>query len=191
MSALAKPRDSSELGVEEFIEWENQQDTKHELLNGEIIAMTGGTFAHARLIARLVTRLSNYLDKTPCAVLSSDFKVQAANDVFYPDVLVTCTRQENEDLLCKEPKLIIEVLSNSTSHKDRFKKRLAYQQIDSLEEYGLVSQEIQHVEIYRRGENWQASIHTSGRVELRSVDFSLDIDELYASIDSDATAGSV
>jgi Uma2 family endonuclease len=183
MSALANPRYSRSLSVEEFIEWESQQDTKHELLNGQIIAMTGGTFAHGRLIARLVTRLSNELDKTPCAVLSSDFKVQAVNEVFYPDVLVTCARQENEDLLCKEPKLIVEVLSNSTARKDRFKKRPAYQQIDSLEEYMLVSQEIQHVEIYRREENWQASIHTSGRAELRSVDFSLDIDDLYASIE--------
>jgi hypothetical protein len=39
------------------------------------------------------------------------------------------------------------------------------------------------VEVYRRAEDWQASIHISGTVELRSVDFSLDIDELYASID--------
>ncbi|TVR64318.1 MAG: Uma2 family endonuclease [Candidatus Competibacteraceae bacterium] len=182
MSVLTTPRYSSESSVEAFIEWESQQETKHELLNGLIIAMTGGTFAHARLIARLVTRLSNALDDTPCAVLSSDFKVQAVNDVFYPDVLVTCARQENEDLLCKEPKLIIEVLSNSTAHKDRFRKRQAYQQISSLEEYILVSQEIQHVEIYRRGENWQAEIHTSGKVELRSVAVLLDIDDLYASI---------
>lgn len=171
------------VNIEEFIEWENQQDTKHELLEGQIIGMTGGTFAHARLIARLVTRLSNHLDQTPCVVLASDFKVQAADDVFYPDVLVTCARQENEDLFCKAPKLIIEVLSNSTSRKDRFKKRLAYQQIDSLEEYVLVAQEIRHVEIYRRAEDWRAAIHISGQVELHSVQFSLDIDELYASID--------
>lgn len=52
MSALANPRYSCGSSVEEFIEWESQQDTKHELLNGQIIAMTGGTFARARLIAR-------------------------------------------------------------------------------------------------------------------------------------------
>jgi Uma2 family endonuclease len=98
-------------------------------------------------------------------------------------VVVSCDRQENDGVLCHNPKLIIEVLSNSTSRKDRFKKRLAYQQIESLEEYVLVSQEIRHVEIYRRAEDWQAFIHISGTVELRSVDFSLDIDELYASID--------
>jgi Uma2 family endonuclease len=183
MSALAKPLYSSGLSVDEFIEWENQQDTKHELLDGQIIAMTGGTVAHASLILQLGAALLNYLKGTPCRVFTSDLKVQIAENVFYPDVVVSCDRQENDGVLCHNPKLIIEVLSNSTSRKDRFKKRLAYQQIESLEEYVLVSQEIRHVEIYRRAEDWQAFIHISGTVELRSVDFSLDIDELYASID--------
>jgi Uma2 family endonuclease len=97
-------------------------------------------------------------------------------------VVVTCARQENQDLLCKEPKLIVEVLSNSTSRKDRHIKRLAYQQIDSLEEYVLVSQEVKHVEVYRRADDWRASIHTDGAVELRSVDFLLSLDELYADL---------
>ena len=179
MNADDKP---SYLTVSEFLEWENQQDARHELLDGQIVAMTGGTFAHARLIARLVTKLSNHLDKTPCVVLASDFKVEAAGDMTYPDVVVTCARQENQDLLCKEPKLIIEVLSNSTSRKDRYKKRLAYQQIASLEEYVLVSQEVKHVEVYQRADNWRASVYTDGVVELRSVDFLLSLDELYADL---------
>lgn len=179
MNAVVKPR---YLSVPEFLEWENQQDTRHELLDGQIIAMTGGTFAHARLITRLVTKLSNHLDKTPCVVLSSDFKVQVAVDIFYPDVVVTCTQQENQDLLCKEPKLIVEVLSNSTTHKDRHKKRLAYQQIDSLEEYVLVSQEAKYIELYRRADDWRVAVHTDGVVELRSVEFSLSMDELYEGV---------
>jgi Uma2 family endonuclease len=60
-------------------------------------------------------------------------------------VVVSCGPQENDGVLCDNPRPIIEVLSNSTSRRDRFKKRLPYQQIDSLEEYVLVSQEIRHV----------------------------------------------
>lgn len=59
-----------------------------------------------------------------------------------------------KEVLCKEPKLIIEVLSNSTATHDRTKKRLAYQQIESLEEYLLIAQEVQHVTLYRRAEGW-------------------------------------
>jgi len=180
---VIKPQYANDLSIAEFIERENQQDTRHELLDNQIIAMAGGTVAHAGLIVGLAARLFNHLQGTPCRVFASDLKVQAAHNVFYPDVVVSCTSQENDGVLCHNPKLIIEVLSNSTSRKDRFKKRLAYQQIESLEEYVLVSQETRHIEIYRRAEDWHAFIHISGRVELRSVDFSLDIDELYASID--------
>jgi Uma2 family endonuclease len=179
MNTVLKP---SYLTVSDFLDWENEQGAKHELIDGEIIAMTGGTFAHARLIARLVTKLSNHLDNTPCVALASDFKVQAAEDIFYPDIVVTCAQQENQDLLCKEPKLIIEVLSNSTSYKDRHKKRLAYQHVESLEEYVLIAQEAKHIEIYRRMDGWQVSIHTQGIVELHSVEFLLPMDELYADI---------
>jgi len=118
----------------EFLECENSQETKHEFLAGEIIAITGGTFAHARLIARLLTRLSNHLDQTPCLALASDLKVQSAENILYPDVIVTCLPQENDDLICKHPKLIIEVLSGSTASRDRNKKRHVYQHIETLEQ---------------------------------------------------------
>jgi Uma2 family endonuclease len=179
MNAVVKPQD---LTVPEFLEWENRQDTRHELLDGQIVAMTGGTIAHAGLIVSIAARLFNHLQGTPCRVFASDLKVQAAKDVFYPDVVVSCDPQDNTEVLCNNPKLIIEVLSNSTSRKDRHIKRLAYQQIDSLEEYVLVSQEVKHVEVYRRADDWRASIHTDGAVELRSVDFLLSLDELYADL---------
>jgi Uma2 family endonuclease len=179
MNAVVKPKYFS---VSEFLEWENQQDTRHELLEGEIVAMTGGTVAHASLILQLGAALLNHLRGTPCRVFTSDLKVQAAKNIFYPDVVVSCESQDNNGVLCNNPKLIIEVLSNSTTNKDRHKKRLAYQQIDSLEEYVLVSQEAKYIEIYRRADGWRVSIHTDGVVELRSVEFSLSIDELYAGI---------
>ena len=180
---MIKPHYANNLSIAEFIEWENQQDIRHELLDSQIIAMTGGTVAHAGLIVALAARLFNHLQGTPCRVFASDLKVQAANNVFYPDVVVSCASQENDGVLCQNPKLIIEVLSSSTFRKDRHNKRLAYQQIESLEEYVLVSQEARHVEVYRRADGWQASIHIGGVVEFRSVDFMLALDEIYAGMD--------
>ncbi|CDH47683.1 Uma2 family endonuclease [Candidatus Contendibacter odensensis] len=163
----------------EFMDWENQQQTRHEWIDGRIVAMTGGTIRHVKLIARLVRSLGNHLDGTPCLVLASDAKVQAAQNVFYPDVVVSCAEQDDQDVLCKEPKLIIEVLSNSTATHDRTKKRLAYQQIESLEEYLLIAQEVQHVTIYRRAEDWQPLDIISGTLDVRSVGWTLDLAELY------------
>jgi Uma2 family endonuclease len=183
MNVVIKPPYSNDLSVAEFIEWENQQDSRHELLDGEIIAMTGGTVAHAGLIVSLAARLFSHLQGTPCRVFSSDLKVQTANNVFYPDVVVSCATQENDGVLCQHPKLIIEVLSSSTFRKDRHNKRLAYQEIPSLEEYVLVSQEVRHIEVYRREDGWQVAVHIGGSVELRSVNLVLAIDDIYANLD--------
>jgi Uma2 family endonuclease len=165
--------------IDDFMAWENQQNTRHEWIDGYIFAMTGGTIRHCKLIARLVRSLGNHLDGTPCLVLASDAKVQAALNVFYPDVVVSCAEQDDQDVLCKEPKLIIEVLSNSTATHDRTQKRLAYQQIESLEEYLLIAQEVQHVTLYRRAESWQPLDVISGTLDIHSVDWTLNLAELY------------
>ena len=165
--------------VADFIDWENQQQTRHEWIDGRIVAMTGGTIRHVKLIARLVRRLGNHLDGTPCVVLASDAKVQAALNVFYPDVVVSCVEQDDQDVLCKDPKLIIEVLSNSTATNDRIRKRLAYQHIESLEEYLLVAQEVQHITIYRRAEHWQPQDVISGALDVQSVGWTLNLAEIY------------
>ena len=74
MNAVLKP---SYLTVSDFLDWENEQGTKHELIDGEMIAMTGGTVAHASLIMAIGARLFNHLQGTPCRAFTSDLKVQA------------------------------------------------------------------------------------------------------------------
>ncbi len=32
--------------IEEYLEWESQQDVRYEYVNGEVFAMTGGTIPH-------------------------------------------------------------------------------------------------------------------------------------------------
>ena len=82
-------------------------------------------------------------------------------------------------MVCKDPKLIIEVLSNSTASQDRTQKRLAYQQIESLEEYVLVAQDVQHVTLFRRAEGWRQIVVIEGALELRSVGWIGELDDLY------------
>ena len=178
MNEIAESQQAISNAVE-FLDWENQQQSRHEWLDGRIVAMTGGTIRHVKLIARLVRSLGNHLDGTPCLVLASDAKVQAALNVFYPDVVVSCAEQDDQEVICKEPKLIIEVLSSSTATHDRTKKRLAYQQIESLEEYLLIAQEVQHVTLYRRAEGWQPLDIISGTLDVQSVGWTLDLAELY------------
>ncbi len=148
------------LTPEEYLTFERKATTKSEYLRGQIIAMSGASFAHNFITADIVTHLNIQLMGGECQVAASDMRVKATQTAsyFYPDVVVICgeprAEDDNFDILLN-PMLIVEVLSPSTEAYDRGEKFEHYQQIASLKEYILISQDKVHVEQYRRqGEQW-------------------------------------
>jgi Uma2 family endonuclease len=81
-------------------------------------------------------------------------KTAAEERFYYPDIQVTC-REETEAYFNNTPCLIVEVLSANTERIDRTEKLEAYRQIDSLQEYLLLSQDSPHAELYRRDSDWR------------------------------------
>jgi Uma2 family endonuclease len=106
---------------------------------------------------------------------------------YYPDAFVTCDPRDREDRFVKRyPKLIVEVLSESTEAFDRDLKFADYQKLDSLEEYVLVSQDVRRVECRRRTADgiWETTVYQGGdRVRLTSIDLEFECDRLYLDID--------
>lgn len=170
---------------EAYLLWENDNNTgsRHEYVNGLIYAMTGASRNHNRVGGRLYARLLQHLQGTPCEPFQSDMKVkiQSGNDVrfYYPDVQVTC-EEEIDRYYNEHPRLIMEVLSDSTQRIDRTEKRLAYQMLERLQEYVLLSQDSPYLEIYRRRTEWQReSFAGTESVTLESVDLTFRVEELY------------
>jgi Uma2 family endonuclease len=124
-------------------------------------AMSGGSYRHAVIIARLSRALGNALDGRPCGVTSSDVRVSVTADGLYtyPDIVVVCGEPKfadgRSDTLLN-PALVIEVLSTSTEAYDRGFKFAQYRTVESLEEYALVSQTEARAEVFRRqpGGHW-------------------------------------
>ena len=167
-----------------LMENDNNSGCRHEYVNGLIYAMTGSSRDHNRVSGRLYVRLSQHLQGTHCEPFQSDMKVkiQCGNDVrfYYPDVQVTC-EEEVDRFYNEHPCLIVEVLSDSTQRIDRTEKRLAYQMIERLQEYILLSQDSPYLEIYRRRTEWQReSFAGAESVTLESVSLSFLVEELYA-----------
>ena len=100
---------------------------------------------------------------------------------YYPDVMVVCDRDPDEDRYVADPKLIVEVLSTSTAGVDRHEKRIAYREITALEEYVIVAQEAIEVTVFRREENWQAVVLDScdSVLELRSIGLGIPLAQVY------------
>lgn len=172
----------------EYLAQERAGEAKHELINGEIFDMAGGTIEHARLASNVGAELHAQVRGKPCAVFSADLlvRVLATGMATYPDLSVICGRIERDpadENVAVNPIILVEVLSDSTESKDRGEKFAHYRRIPSLKEYVLVSQHEPRIEVFRRNEDgsWTLSeAESGGRVKLASIDGELSVDAVYA-----------
>lgn len=172
----------------EYLAGERLSVVKHEYVAGGVFAMAGASKVHGTLAGNAFIALRQHLRGTPCGVWMADMKVrvQADNAYYYPDLVVTCDERDlrpeaPQDYLLA-PKLIMEVLSDSTEPVDRREKLISYRLLESLEEYLLIDQRKAWVEVYRRTPiGWTQEIFTGEvSVRLASVGLALAMTELYA-----------
>ena len=132
--------------------------------------------------------LGNHLQGNPCEVVTNDLrvKINEAGDYVYPDIVVVCDGGEWEDNKFDtliNPRIIIEVLSSSTSQSDHAAKWPLYQQIPSLTDYLMVAQHRRYVQHYARQNEtmWLYSAHTTPEAEitLACLNCTLKLSEIY------------
>jgi Uma2 family endonuclease len=174
--------------LDDFLTWENAQETRHEFWRGETFAMVGARRVHGLVGLNLATALKHHLKGSPCRAFVEGMKVQAADDaLFYPDVFVTCDPQDlKTDMVFKRPSLVIEVLSDSTQAYDRGQKFAAYRRIDTLQEYVLVDPDTRRVEVFRRNErsNFELVDQTgTAELVLESVGLRLPMAEVFDGVE--------
>lgn len=180
--------------AEDYLEWEKGNEIKHEYHDGEVFpmyethAMAGAKDAHVTITLNIAALLKSHLRGGPCRVYMADMKVQveAANQFFYPDVVVTCDASDRAaDYYKSHPALIVEVLSETTSAYDRGKKFEFYRRLDSLQEYMLVDPDRLSVDCFRRDatDHWVLYPFGAGEaVEIASVDFRAPIEAFYEDV---------
>jgi Uma2 family endonuclease len=174
--------------AQDYLVWEAQQLERHEFLDGEVFAMAGADDRHNTVAGNLFVALRQHFSGTPCRTYMSDMRLQvaAANAYFYPDLMVTCSAQDQASPLFKaEPTLIVEVLSPSTAAYDRGLKFSHYRQIASLQEYVLIDLDTRHVDCYRKGADGLWVLHPFARGEtvmLASVALELTAAQLFADV---------
>jgi Uma2 family endonuclease len=179
---------SCHLSPEEYLQLETHNPSKHEYFDGEIVAMAGATDAHVTIAGNLFADLRSHLRGSGCRIFISDMKarIDTRNRFFYPDILVTCDPRDTETETYKRfPKLIVEVLSNSTESFDRGDKFNDYQTLGSLQEYVLINTQHRRVEIFRRHTNslWLFQNYDDCETfRLESIDYTGTFATLYEDV---------
>jgi Uma2 family endonuclease len=172
---------------EEYLALERHAEFKSEYIDGQIVAMTpGAARPHNLIVASLVSQLESRLADGTCEIYPADMrvKVSASGDYVYPDVVVSCDPQFEDDTFdtLLTPVLIIGVLSDSTEQHDRGKKFSLYRSIESLQEYVLLSQKEPSVEHYvREGDFWRFNSidDLEGSLVLTSIGVEIPLRRIY------------
>lgn len=178
------------MSLDAFLDWEHEQPEKHEFVRGEVFAMVGGRRVHGVVLLNTASSLQQQLRGTPCRVFADSMKLQIGQDIFYPDVFVTCDAADlRTEHIFRAPKLIVEVLSPSTEGYDRGLKFSIYRALPSLAEYLLVHPDTGEASLFRRGGDGLFTLHdfsNSARIELASIGCGIDRDELFEGVEAES-----
>jgi Uma2 family endonuclease len=170
---------------EEYFAWEEQQLEKHEYIDGEVYAMSGGSVNHGRIAIKFTAMFDGHLESSGCITANSDIKVNivATTNYTYPDASVTCDeRDKTTSQYITYPCLIVEVLSDSTEAYDRGGKFRMYRNNPILRDYLLVSSTKIEMDLYHKNDagEWMIINYQEGDiVELKSIDLRFEIDRVY------------
>jgi len=171
----------------EFAVWEQSQELRHEFVDGHVYlhgihGLAGGTQAHAAIAMELALAIAPAA--RPCRTLGSDILIEMDTSTRYADVVVTCDERDADPHAnaIRFPKVVVEVLSQSTAKDDLGPKMLEYQAIPTLEEYLVVDSRKRWARLSARDRDgaWKTGDPvTSGIIALRSVGATIDLDALY------------
>ena len=175
----------------EYLLLEEKAEYKSEYRQGEIVAMTGASLDHHRIIISLSTFLTNAFESKSCEVFTNDLRlwIERKRLYTYPDVMVVCDKPEfvegRTDTIVN-PKIIIEVLSKSTESYDRGDKFHAYWTLDTFAEYVLIDQYRLHVEYFRKIDEkvWEIIVLTKAdeRLNLKSIEVEIPLGKIYRNV---------
>jgi Uma2 family endonuclease len=193
----------TKLTEDEYLAFDREAEERHIYVDGEIFAMAGESGEHADIITNTVQSLANQLEDSPCRVRTGNSRVRSgplpkspkrpAGLYSYPDVFVICDEPEYLDThrdVVLNPKVIVEILSESTEAFDRGGKFTRYQRYSTtLTDYILVSQDAPQIEHYHRENNgtWTYQIHEGLKaiVKVPSIKCKLKAADVYRRVEFD------
>lgn len=117
--------------------------SKHELIDGQVVAMAGAGVRHIDIVTHLSREILSQL-KPPCRLMGNDTRVRAREhrDYYYPDFTIVCGEREllpGNTATLLNPTLIIECCQKNTEFYDRGPKFEQYREMKSPKTYILVS----------------------------------------------------
>ena len=129
------------------------EDTRAELIDGQIYYMAPPRYLHQKVLGKLYQKISNYIEAKngPCEVIPAPFAVFLNNDnktYVEPDISVICDKSKLDEYGCNgAPDWIIEIVSPGSKQMDYFTKLFKYGSA-GVQEYWIVDPQKKRIMIY-------------------------------------------
>jgi Uma2 family endonuclease len=192
MSAHATRR----MTIDAFLAWQMGQEQRFELVDGQPRAMTGARIRHDRVVANLLRVLGVQFRATgnPCDAFTGDIAIIVpAGNVRRPDVSVLCPPFDDLATASSNPRLVAEVLSDSTENVDRIVEMEEYKAIPGLDYILLAAPDVAEIVFWSRnaGAQWQhQAFHDRGAtLDLPRLDVRLPLTDVYDRVTLRTPAG--
>lgn len=131
--------------LEEFEQMTKNEHNIYEFIDGIVMMSPRPAAKHQYTSGNLYAELRNLLRGSDCSVIQ-EFELILENNVFVPDIMITCgdkfegTRHETA------PFIAIEIISPSSASRDYLIKRHKYEQL-GIQEYWIVSPDEQCIDV--------------------------------------------
>jgi Uma2 family endonuclease len=179
--------------LEQFLAWEIRQELKYEFDGVQPVAMKGVRVEHAAIEANLNAALRDRLRGKACRAFGSSLKIEVAGRIRYPDAFVVCTTVPRGSYVVRDPVVVFEILSPSTSHTDMVLKTAEYKATPSILRYVILEQNHAGAQVFsRKGEDWIVeTIKDDDVLRMPELGIEIPLPEIYADVvlDEDEAAG--
>ena len=178
------------LTVADFVEWPGDgTDTRYELIDGVLRAMSPGSDAHNMIVTNLASLIWLHLRQTRTelrvvAMPGIQPNVSADWNFRIPDIGITGSPNRQGDIMMPDPILLIEVLSPGNKQETLENVR-AYATLPSVQEILVVQSTKIGAELLRRDAsgNWPPNpspVAAGETLNLTSIGAKLSLHEIYA-----------
>lgn len=175
------------ISLADFLAWEETQEHKHELLDGEILAFSGGSFDHND-IALNVRALLRERITPPCKAHSSDTIIETraskGQSGLRADASVSCSSEDaGRAQYMRFARIVVEVRSPSNVGAKWENKLFEFRDTTSIEQIVIIESETRSVRSYVRDDEWQwreeSTLVGDGMLAFRVDDARMTLDEIY------------
>ncbi len=177
--------------ADEFLVWDAPGPNRWELVDGLPRKMAISSVAQGLVHSEATVLIRNHLFETHahCRLMIRSCvqpRVRADLNVRTPDLVASSTPRQAGDMLVRDPKLMVEIVSPS-NERDRWSNVWAYTTIPSVRDILVLHVSLARAELLHRGDDgaWPDNALTllSGdTLTLQSIDMALPLTEFYRTL---------